>query len=41
MITDAEYVKISFPNFYEVLTSLGAQIVKAEGHGHKEMHASF
>lgn len=30
VVTDAEYVKISFPNFYEVLTSLGAQIVKVE-----------
>ena len=30
VVTDAEYIKISFPNFYEVLTSLGAQIVKVE-----------
>ena len=30
VVTDAEYVKISFPNFYEVLTSLGVQVVKVE-----------
>ncbi len=25
-ISDAEYCKISFPNFYELMTSLGAKI---------------
>jgi 3-phosphoshikimate 1-carboxyvinyltransferase len=30
IIDDAEYVKVSFPNFYEVCRSLGADIQKAE-----------
>ena len=30
MIDDAEYVGVSFPNFYEVMTSLGADIKRME-----------
>ncbi len=30
IIDDAEYVRISFPNFYEVMTSLGANIEKVK-----------
>ncbi len=30
IIDDAEYVRISFPNFYEVMTSLGAKIEKVK-----------
>ena len=30
MIDDAEYVGVSFPNFYEVMTSMGADIKRME-----------
>lgn len=30
IIDDAEYVKVSFPNFYETFTSLGANIQRME-----------